>query len=161
MTQSTRSIFLANEVETNALARQLVKLAKPGLKLYFYGEIGAGKSTFIRAFLKELGLNERIKSPTFSLVEPYQKGELHIYHIDLYRIVSLYELEEIGLLEYFNQDTICCVEWAERGEAMLPTPDLQFYLDIHNSGRFLKINAQSEVGQKILDKISGFSASTN
>lgn len=99
-------------------------------------------------------MNERIKSPTYSLVEPYQKGELSIYHIDLYRIVALQELEEIGLLEYFSQDTICCVEWAERGEAVLPTPDLQFFLDFNKTGRLLKITAQTEIGQKILDKLS-------
>ena len=153
MTHPLRQFTLATESKTNAFALKVAQLAKPGLKLYFYGEIGAGKSTFIRAFLQGFGLNERIKSPTFSLVEPYQKEDISIYHIDLYRIISLQEIEEIGLFEYFNRDTICCVEWAERGEAILPMPDLQFFLDFKKTGRSLKIVAQTKIGQKILNEL--------
>lgn len=144
---------LKNPDETCQIASALAQLSQSPLKLYFYGEIGVGKSTFIRAYLQSLGIDERIKSPTFSLVEPYEKNGYPIYHIDLYRITHAQEMEDIGLMEYFSTDCICCVEWAERLADQLPQADLHFYLDFYQAGRTLRIAAESEIGDKILNKL--------
>lgn len=125
------------------------------LILTFSGEIGAGKTTFIRAMLRALGITSAIKSPTFSLVESYQLHEVQIHHFDLYRIDDETELEYIGFRDYFSANALCCIEWPERAKQSLDRVDISFSLRVKNAGRELIAQASSSQGIKILACLVG------
>jgi tRNA threonylcarbamoyladenosine biosynthesis protein TsaE len=118
--------------------------------LAFSGDIGAGKSTFIRAMLRALGVKSAIKSPTFSLVESYQAGKLQIHHFDLYRIHDEDELEYIGFRDYFVDNAVNCIEWPENAVNNLGNIDISFFLTSKGEGRKLKIIANSSIGKEVL-----------
>jgi len=146
--------FLENEAATQAFAKRLAAVSQSPLLIYFYGEIGAGKTTFIRAFLRAFGVTGPIKSPTFTLVEVYPINQQTLVHVDLYRLTVAEEFLYIGLDEYLTKDTICCIEWADRAEALLPPADLHCYLDIFQQGRQLKLTAVGDRGYKLINAIS-------
>lgn len=145
--------FLQNEAATQNVARCFATICKAPLRIYFYGEIGSGKTTFIRALLQALGVNEKVKSPSFSLVEPYEIDDYRVYHVDLYRLVDPREIEYLGLLEQIDKDSICCIEWAEKGATYLPQPDLNFFFSFSDEGRLLNIEAKSQLGIKLLSAL--------
>lgn len=149
------SLVLAEESDSEALATQLAKILKAPLILSFSGEIGAGKTTMIRAMLRALGVKSAIKSPTFSLVESYLCKGLQIHHFDLYRIHEETELEYIGFRDYFLNDSICCIEWPERAGYLLDKVDLHFALTMKGSGRLLVISAWSTAGETMLACLTG------
>lgn len=149
------TIELPDESSTAKLALRFAKALQAPSVLAFSGEIGAGKTTFIRAMLRALGITSAIKSPTFSLVESYESKGLHIHHFDLYRIEEDTELEYIGFRDYFTDQSICCIEWPQRVHSTLLAIDLQFSLLIKGSGRTLKINALSGTGDNILSCFAG------
>ena len=111
-----------------ALADALAPAVRDGGALHLGGELGAGKTTFARALLRALGVGERIKSPTYSLIESYRVGALDIHHLDLYRIADAGELEWLGLGDLWQAGTLLVVEWPERGAGALPAPDLTVQL---------------------------------
>jgi tRNA threonylcarbamoyladenosine biosynthesis protein TsaE len=115
----------------------------------FSGDIGAGKTTIVRAMLRALGIQGAIKSPTFSLVESYSCADFTVHHFDLYRIHHQDELEYMGFRDFFSAGAICCIEWAEHAGGFLPDLDLRFKLSMKGTGRELEIKALSEQGQKI------------
>lgn len=141
---------LTEESLTSELASRFIHALQAPAVLGFSGEIGAGKTTFIRAMLQALGITSAIKSPTFSLVESYQCKDLLIHHFDLYRIEDDTELEYIGFRDYFSDESICCIEWPERVHSSLLPIDLQFSLSIQGDGRIMKIKSLSDTGDKIL-----------
>ena len=149
------SIDLATEDMSQALAAKLALYITSPLVLTFSGEIGAGKTTFIRALLRALGVRSAVKSPTFSLVESYEAHGFFIHHFDLYRIHDETELEFIGFRDYFSNHTICCIEWPEHGAGYLATVDIAFYLSPNGSGRTLTATADSPRGQHILNCLMG------
>ena len=112
------------EQQLQQLAAQIAKTVKPGSIVYLQGPLGAGKTTFVRAFLRALGCQDHIKSPTFTMVESYEIDHKPIYHFDFYRLHDISELEHIGLDDYFTQDSICLIEWPEKVEAALPSATL-------------------------------------
>jgi len=120
------------------------------------GDLGAGKTTFIRAMLRALGIQSAIKSPTFSLVESYctEKG-LPIHHFDLYRIHEESELAYLGFKDYFSAPALCCLEWPERAGDTLTRIDVRFTLTIVEQGREMQIQAGTLVGEKIVAQLSG------
>jgi tRNA threonylcarbamoyladenosine biosynthesis protein TsaE len=105
--------------------------------------------------LKHLGIQSAIKSPTFSLVESYTCNHLIIHHFDLYRIHHEEELEYMGFRDYFTQESICCIEWAEHAGGALPHVDIRFKLGIKGAGREMQIMALSAAGKKILARLAG------
>ncbi|MFC3908789.1 tRNA (adenosine(37)-N6)-threonylcarbamoyltransferase complex ATPase subunit type 1 TsaE [Legionella dresdenensis] len=146
----TLEIELPDEDASNQLATVLAACLQAPAVITFAGEIGAGKTTLIRAMLRALGVTSAIKSPTFSLVESYQIKNLHIHHFDLYRIQDEAELEYIGFRDYFNDSAVCCLEWPERAVYSLAETDLRLALTMQGNGRLLKIDAASAIGEKIL-----------
>lgn len=117
------------------------------------GDIGTGKTTIIRAMLKSLGVQSAVKSPTFSLVESYSFNNFIIHHFDLYRIHHEDELEYLGFRDYFSNQNVCFIEWAEHAGKSLPRVDIRFNLSIKGAGREMQIEALSVAGKSILDLV--------
>jgi tRNA threonylcarbamoyladenosine biosynthesis protein TsaE len=148
-------IDLPDEQASELMATQLAQCLISPLIMTFSGEIGTGKTTIIRAMLKRLGIKSAIKSPTFSLVESYVCAHLTIHHFDLYRIHHEDELEYLGFRDYFSNQSICCIEWAEHAGSSLPNIDISFNLSIKGAGRHVQILAFSVAGKKILSGLAG------
>lgn len=146
---------LLNPLASEKLAIRLAKCLVAPAVLTFQGEIGAGKTTFIRAMLRARGVTTAIKSPTFSLVESYNCQQLQIHHFDLYRIEDDVELEYIGFRDYFVDQSICCIEWPEKVQDNFLKIDLQFDLKLNGGGRLMNICALSPTGEKLLLCLAG------
>ncbi len=129
-----------------------------GLQVQLVGDLGAGKTTLVRATLRGLGHTGRVRSPTYTLVEPYAlerpAGELALYHFDLYRFTDPAEWADAGFREYFDSGAICLVEWPQRAGRLLGVPDLVFSLDLDSGGdgRVLVARAYSESGKACLER---------
>ncbi|MDF3055500.1 MAG: hypothetical protein K0Q74_1407 [Gammaproteobacteria bacterium] len=149
----TFETFLANESDTMHFGVRLSSLVNIRTLIYLTGDLGAGKTTLVRGFLQGLGYKGRVKSPTYTLVEPYEIQGKSVYHFDLYRMVHPEELEMIGISEYLHQDAICIMEWPERGAGYLPEPDITITLKPQGQGRCLNISALTRSGQKILEQL--------
>jgi len=146
------SLIAANK-GVNPSLTILVLHRQPPCLIYLSGHLGAGKTTFARAFLRALGISGAIKSPTFSLVETYDIGEYTVNHFDLYRLSSPEELEFIGFRDYLHQDAICLIEWPERGATLLPEADLICQFTILPQGRELKLKANTSRGFDIVQQL--------
>ncbi len=117
--------FIINsEEEMEALGARLAAQYPIGT-IYLQGELGAGKTTLVRGWLRARGHKGTVKSPTYTLIEPYELAGRQIYHFDLYRLNDPQELENIGARDYFRPDSLCLIEWPERGESYLSPPDLR------------------------------------
>lgn len=143
--------FIANEKEMIALGHNLALLCKQHFILYFYGDLGVGKTTFSRGFLQGLGYQGHLKSPTYTLVESYLLAPNPVYHFDLYRLTNPEELEFIGIRDYFNPQAICLVEWSKKGKLILPCADLELHLSYDNNGRRARFVALSTYGAMLLE----------
>jgi len=109
-----------SEAETFALGRKLGEEAKAGQVFTLIGDLGVGKTVFTKGIAKGLGITEPVNSPTFTIVQIYEEGRLPLYHLDVYRISDVEEMEEIGYEDYFYGDGICLIEWANLIEEILP-----------------------------------------
>ncbi|MCK7598848.1 tRNA (adenosine(37)-N6)-threonylcarbamoyltransferase complex ATPase subunit type 1 TsaE [Microbulbifer sp. CAU 1566] len=150
--------FLADEVATVAAGEQLGKACKDsglseGLVIFLGGQLGAGKTTFSRGVLRAFGHRGAVKSPTYTLVEPYEFTEQRVYHFDLYRLGDAEELEYMGVRDYFGPGSLSLVEWSERGTGVLPEPDLTLSLSLEGEGRRLVLEALSEAGNQVLAQL--------
>lgn len=143
----TLALALPGEAETIALARRLAPSVRNGGVVFLRGELGAGKSTFARALLRALGVGERVKSPTYTLVERYKVDGRDAFHLDLYRIAGPGELEWLGLDELDSPDALVLVEWPERGVGALPAADLDLTLEHAGAGRRAYLRAASDRGR--------------
>lgn len=146
--QSTPGLALAlpDEAATVALARRLAPALVNGGVVYLCGELGVGKTTFARALLRALGVGERVKSPTYSLLERYRVHGHDAFHLDLYRIADPGELEWLGLDELDAPDTLALIEWPERGAGALPAADVEVALGHAGAGRMACVRACSARG---------------
>lgn len=141
----------ASEAQTEALGRRVAALLPRVRLIYVRGPLGAGKTTFIRGLLRGLGHEGPVKSPTFTLVEPYRVGGVSLYHFDLYRVEDPAELEFLGLRDYLGRDDVCVVEWPERAGAVLPPPDIDVMIrSTNNRGRDVRLQAHSHAGEAAL-----------
>ncbi len=142
------------ERETEALGRRLATSLPAVRLIYVRGPLGAGKTTFVRGILRGLRYDGPVKSPTFTLIEPYEQHGVRLFHFDLYRVTDPAELEFLGLRDYLGGDNVCVVEWPERAGALLPLPDLDVMIQPRNSeGRDLQLHAHTQIGEAALDTL--------
>ena len=139
-----------DEAELVALARRFAVLLEAGGVIHLHGDLGAGKTTFARALLSELGVGARIKSPTYSLIESYEVKGLLIHHLDLYRIAAPDELEFLGLSDLAAGRFLLLAEWPERGGDALPPPDLVVHLAHAGTKRRLQLEPRTSRGDRWL-----------
>ena len=151
------SSHLADDAATAAFGRALAQVLTPGLTLYLHGELGAGKTALTRAILHAAGHAGHVKSPTYTLAEPYRvllDGQpTDVMHFDLYRMISADEFLEAGFRDYFNPQTLCIVEWPEKAATLLPAADLDAFLTIRGSGRDVELRASSAKGHACLARL--------
>lgn len=147
---SSHVVKLDSETATLAFGEQFATVLHPGLTIFLYGDLGAGKTTLARGILKELGHHGKVRSPTYNLVEIYKISRLYLYHFDFYRFNDPLEWEEAGFREYFNQDSICLVEWPEKAEEFLHAADLEIRISYSRTGRIAEFSAATEAGKQCL-----------
>ena len=135
------------------LGAALARALEPGAVVYLKGELGMGKTTLARGVVQALGHVGAVKSPTYTLVEPYQLPAHTLYHFDLYRLADPEELEFMGIRDYFTEQSMALIEWPERGAGFLPPADLVVRIEREGDGRRLQITANSTQGQKILQRL--------
>lgn len=151
---SSDSLRLPDEQATLALGAALAAQLEPGLVVHLRGDLGAGKTTLARGLIRALGYLGRVKSPTFTLVEPYRFSSLSLYHFDFYRFEDPREWLDAGLNECFDEASVCLVEWPEKAGSSLPAPDLEIRLE-HSpgDGRLVWLEGRTEKGRRCLQRM--------
>jgi tRNA threonylcarbamoyladenosine biosynthesis protein TsaE len=151
------SAYLEDESATQALGGALARALLPGLVVYLHGDLGAGKTALTRALLHAAGHKGAVKSPTYTLSEPYRialDGQtVNLIHYDLYRMSSPEEFLDAGFREDFDGRNICVVEWPEKGEPVLPPPDVRVLLSVSGLGRAVELQALSDLGLLCLERL--------
>jgi tRNA threonylcarbamoyladenosine biosynthesis protein TsaE len=143
----TWSLLLADAEQTAALGAALARALQdqPGAMIHLQGDLGAGKTTLARGLLQALGVTGKVRSPTYTLMEPYELPGRVALHMDLYRLVDPLELQNLGLGDYPADRTLWLVEWPEQGGALLPPADLQLRLNAEQGGR----RAELRLGRRL------------
>lgn len=131
--------FLVDESATLAFGRRLGAALPRGALVFLQGDLGAGKTTLVRGMLRGLGYSGSVKSPTYTLLEPYELANCVVYHFDFYRIADSQELDFIGIDELVDSDALKLVEWPERVADRLPDPDLVVRMRVDGGGRRIEI----------------------
>jgi tRNA threonylcarbamoyladenosine biosynthesis protein TsaE len=159
------NVRLENESDTVTIGQTLVALLtkyiqQHGLVVYLLGDLGVGKTTLARGIIKSKGWQGAVKSPTYTLVEPYEFEEFTINHFDLYRLAEPEELEYMGIRDYFNEKTLNLIEWPSKGVGFLPESDLileltDIELEHGKQGRQLSVFSQNIDILKALSSLNG------
>lgn len=146
-----REIILPDEKAHIELAEQVARQLTESFLMLLQGDLGTGKTTFARGFIHASGFDGVVKSPTYTLVEPYPiDGERMCYHFDLYRLADPEELEFTGARDYFNARDVCLVEWPEKAAGFLPAADWLCEFSYLPAGRQMKISAYTETGRTLM-----------
>lgn len=124
-----------------------------GCLIYLEGDLGAGKTTFARGFLRGMGHVGAVKSPTYTLIEPYEIGDRHCYHLDLYRLADPDELEYLGIRDMLQEQAVLLVEWPQQGGDALPVPDLWVRITYQGTGRELNLEGRSRRGRELIEAL--------
>jgi len=147
------SLNLPDVAATDALAASFAPLltgrhpdTRPGGRIHLRGDLGAGKTSFVRAFLRACGIQGRIKSPSYALLESYNLSSLHFYHLDFYRFSDTREWLDAGFRDILQENAIVLIEWPEQAGDLLPPPDLEIHIDHEDEGRTAVLTAYSEKG---------------
>ena len=128
-------IYLENTTQTEKLGADLFEKILEKSIIFLQGDLGVGKTTLVRGFLRAAGYEGVVKSPTYNIVEEYSIGDLKVFHFDLYRVVDPEELEWIGIRDYFDQQAVCFIEWPDKGGGFLPRPDKVITIGVKGGGR--------------------------
>ncbi|MCB5161393.1 tRNA (adenosine(37)-N6)-threonylcarbamoyltransferase complex ATPase subunit type 1 TsaE [Marinomonas algarum] len=154
MSKGLNAMQLAQDVygeeAMESLGTALSSVLQQGGVVFLEGDLGMGKTTLVRGVLKGLGYDGPVKSPTYTLVEPYELVNLDAYHFDLYRVGDPEELEFMGVRDYFTDQSLCLIEWAEMGRGILPDADLVVSITLLSQGRHLTFTGQTEKGAEAL-----------
>ncbi|WP_448565205.1 tRNA (adenosine(37)-N6)-threonylcarbamoyltransferase complex ATPase subunit type 1 TsaE [Thalassotalea ganghwensis] len=149
-----KRVDLVNEQATVELGVKLADIVKNelnhGIVVYLNGDLGVGKTTLTRGFVQGLGHLGNVKSPTYTLVEPYDLGSWQVYHFDLYRLADPEELEFMGIRDYFNPQSNCFIEWPEKGEGLLAAPDVIIDIAYHGEQRIVWFSGLSSIGKQLI-----------
>lgn len=146
---------LDSEAATINLGRLLAPALDAAGVIFLSGGLGAGKTTMCRGLLRGLGYDGAVKSPTFTLVEPYELERGSVYHFDLYRLAHPDELDYLGAEDYFAAEALCLIEWPERGAGFLPTPDLELTLTVTSeASRQVQLRAQTLKGERAMARLA-------
>lgn len=140
-------LFAADEEAMLALGARIAQTTGGRGVIYLHGDLGAGKTTLSRGLIRGFGHQGKVKSPTFTLVEPYETPAARVFHFDLYRLVDPEELEFLGIRDYFEGDALCLIEWPERGAGILPKADLDITITPQGAGRSLRLTPRGERGE--------------
>lgn len=152
-TSASLTRHLADDERTLDLGCRLGRHLVPGMVIYLRGDLGAGKTSLARGILRGLDFGNKVKSPTYTLVEAYKVSRLYLYHFDFYRLDNPGAWIDAGFRDYFNEQSVCLVEWPEKAGSTLPIPDLDVSLAIPDSGRDVRIVALSEKGRRCLSML--------
>lgn len=150
---SATGLYLPDEVATENFGAALAPALSPGLVIWLSGDLGAGKTTLTRGLLRALGHQGNVKSPTYTLIEPYTVSRMSLYHFDFYRFNIPEEFLDAGLEEYFGTDGVCLVEWADKALPYVPQPDLELRLEVSGTGRCLHALAHTPRGTACLNAL--------
>ena len=151
--QKEFSFEIFTEAETQKFAIQLANRLKAPLWVELEGSLGAGKTTLTRYVLRQLGHQGSVKSPTYTLVEPYHVKGINFFHFDLYRLGEPEELDYLGIRDYLNTDTIAFVEWSSKGKGFLPEADFRISISMQPTKRIFKLSAETDKGQEIIEAL--------
>jgi tRNA threonylcarbamoyladenosine biosynthesis protein TsaE len=144
---------LVDESSTISLAQRLAARLKPGMVIYLHGDLGAGKTTLVRGMLNALGYTGRVKSPTYTLVEPYHIAGIDLRHFDLYRLHDEEEWETAGFRDEFDGHNIFLIEWPEHALGLIPPADVKIDFEILAQGRNVVIQANTPTGRECLKQL--------
>lgn len=150
---SEQKILLPDEPSMVAFGERLAGAVRAGGVIFLHGELGMGKTTLCRGILHGFGHQGAVKSPTYTLVEPYDTVRGRVYHFDLYRLGDPEELEYLGIRDYFDGDSLSLIEWSERGEGLLPQADLEIRIEPAGTGRCLTWQYNTEKGRHMADSL--------
>jgi len=151
-----RRLYLSGPEATERLGQRLaraVQVTHQGGLVFLEGDLGMGKTTFSRGVICGLGHSGAVKSPTYTLVEPYEHLQPRTYHFDLYRLGDPGELEYMGIRDYMGADSLCLIEWPQRGQGVLPSPDLEIRLENADGGRLACLLAHTDRGRQLLHRL--------
>lgn len=154
-------IVLANTSQVTMLANRFAQLleqqatlfAKTPWIIFLDGDLGTGKTTFVRAVLQAMGEKGKIKSPTYTIMESYAIKQWQIFHLDLYRLSDAEELHFLGLDDHFVADSLFFIEWPKKAGFMLPQPDMILHYKFLAQGRALELTAFSERATPLLESV--------
>lgn len=149
----TRQRRLRGSQATAALGAELARALPASCRIDLTGEIGVGKTTLVRGLLRALGHTGPVRSPTYTLIEPYQVADRRLYHLDLYRLSDPAELEYIGLRDLLSDAAVLLVEWPERSGGVLPRPDLVIALSVVETNRLARLVAHTPIGAALLARL--------
>ena len=147
------ALELVGPEQMETLGQSLGQHCPVGQRIYLKGDLGAGKTTLVRGFLRGRGYQGKVKSPTYTLVEPYELDNTPIFHFDLYRMMDEEELIHIGFQDYLQEDAIVLLEWPEKAATLLQTPDLLIEIEIVDNGRKLLLSANNAIANQLLADI--------
>ena len=144
--------LIPDETGMRDLGASLIASAEAGTVITLQGELGTGKTTLVRGALHACGVSGAVRSPTYTLVEFYPLQKMSIAHFDLYRLSDPEELEYLGYRDYLNPQTLCFIEWPEQARGYLQGVDLEIRLAYDSQGRQVEFQAQSSIGQEVIDR---------
>jgi tRNA threonylcarbamoyladenosine biosynthesis protein TsaE len=140
--------LIHTETDMEQFGGHLALSCAPQSVIYLSGDLGAGKTTLARGFLRALGYCGAVKSPTYTLLEPYYLPHHTVYHLDLYRLSAAEELEYLGLRDLLTQAALWLIEWPQRGDDFLPPATINIHIAHHGSSRILSLNSTNPINQE-------------